>query len=308
MSQEQDLWPERSPEIGESARKDVPALVVGRSHPNSALDSASSGLVAQPVAREMSGHGKPDTIPDTIKDRVIGKSARDTSELGKSALDETTFDPPTLNPALDDEALTHPTANAQAFHQAEAEGNSIRAAIDQATDETTDHLTQEEIAPEDTDLPVHTFQLSASDDSSPIEAGMDESAEASDASDLGNRTFLQHLADLRANLRFQRSNLYLAGAVLVAGLALLWPTASSPRRAVLSPWEKALVTLGLADAPEPAAHLPGDPALQVWVDPHSALYYCPGEEQYGKTVDGRFSSQREAQMDRFEPAGHLACE
>jgi hypothetical protein len=46
----------------------------------------------------------------------------------------------------------------------------------------------------------------------------------------------------------------------------------------------------------------------VWIDPHTALYYCPGDEQYQKTDGGRFSSQREAQMDRFEPASRSACE
>jgi hypothetical protein len=68
------------------------------------------------------------------------------------------------------------------------------------------------------------------------------------------------------------------------------------------------VTIGIAEAPAPVVHLHGDPGLAVWVDPHTALYYCPGEEQYGKTADGRFSPQREAQMDRFEPAGRSACE
>jgi hypothetical protein len=123
-----------------------------------------------------------------------------------------------------------------------------------------------------------------------------------------NRSLIQHLADFRVILRVHRSNLYLAGAVLVAALALLWPVADSPRRAALSPLERMLVAMGLAEAPEPAVHLQGDPGIEVWVDPHTALYYCPGEEQYGKTADGRFSSQRDAQMDRFEPAGRSTCE
>jgi len=46
----------------------------------------------------------------------------------------------------------------------------------------------------------------------------------------------------------------------------------------------------------------------VWIDSHTALYYCPGEEQYGKTADGRFSTQRDAQMESFEPASRSACE
>ncbi len=119
---------------------------------------------------------------------------------------------------------------------------------------------------------------------------------------------LQHLANVRVTLRFNRANLYLGLAVLVASFALLWPAASAPRRPTLGLWERALIKLGIAEAPAPTVHFQGDPSVQVWIDPHSALYYCPGEEQYGKAADGRFSTQREAQMDRFDPAERSACE
>lgn len=189
--------------------------------------------------------------------------------------------------------------------QAEAESESITTAMD----EMTDHRTQEGSTHGGSDLAVSGLQLSASDDSLPIEA-TDESAESGsgNAGGSGPRSLMQHVADLRVTLRFQRSNLYLVAAVFVAALALFWPTAASPRRVALSPWERALVTLGLADPPEPAIRLQGDPSIEVWIDPHTALYYCPGEEQYGKTADGRLGSQREAQMDRFEPAGRSTCE
>jgi hypothetical protein len=101
--------------------------------------------------------------------------------------------------------------------------------------------------------------------------------------------------------------LYLGVAIFVAATALLWPTAGAQQPS-LSLWQRTLVTLGVAEIQAPATHLLGDPAIEVWIDPHSALYYCPGEEQYGKTTDGRFTSQREAQTDRFEPAGRSACE
>ncbi len=121
-------------------------------------------------------------------------------------------------------------------------------------------------------------------------------------------SLLQNLRDLRVTLRFHRADLYLGAAVVVATLALLWPVASAPRPGALNPWERTLVTLGLAEAPTPIIHLQGDPRVEVWLDPHSALYYCPGEEQYGKTADGRVTNQREAQMDRFQPAGGSVCE
>ncbi len=127
-------------------------------------------------------------------------------------------------------------------------------------------------------------------------------------SERGTGAWAQQWADLRVILRSHRADLYLGAAVFVAVLALLWPTAGAARRPALSPWERALVNLGLAEVPQPAAHLPGDPAIAVWVDPHTALYYCPGEEQYGKTPDGRLSNQRDAQMDRFQPSSRSACE
>lgn len=74
----------------------------------------------------------------------------------------------------------------------------------------------------------------------------------------------------------------------------------------LTPFEKLLVSIGLAEAP-PAPVYSGNPDTQVWVDVHTALYYCPGSEFYGKTPDGRFTTQRDAQQDQFEPANRKAC-
>ena len=167
-----------------------------------------------------------------------------------------------------------------------------------------------EVEDDGEDFAAEAFPVSASDDSLPddslpIEAS---SAEAVDAGPASTISFLQRIADWRVKLRFQRADLYLGTAIFVAALALLWPAVGSPQPAALSPWERALVTLGIAEAPAPVVHLQGDPGIEVWVDPHSALYYCPGEEQYGKTSGGRLSSQRDAQMDRFEPAGRSACE
>lgn len=153
----------------------------------------------------------------------------------------------------------------------------------------------EDFAPEDSNLIIES---SASDQPFSIDAG--EAAPSS---------MLERFAAVRVKLRFHRADLYLGTSVLVAAIALLWPAASEPGRAALSTWDKALITLGIAEAPAPAAaRLPGDPRVEVWVDPHTALYYCPGEDQYGKTPNGRFTSQREAEMDRFEPAERSACE
>jgi hypothetical protein len=273
MSQEQRLWPERSPEIREGIEgvgRGVPPLdAESKPRTQAARDFAASGIHALPVAREAAetptAHEETAT---TIHYREPGKSA-----LGKSVLDRATAVGPWITDATDD------------FRR---EGL------------TPEDLTQGELRPEDSDLAVQPFQLSAIDDSYATDAGV--------SIDDAPESLLERYADWHVKLRFHRADLYLGMAVFVAALALLWPAAAAPRPGALGPWERALVTLGIAEAPAPVVHLRGDPSLAVWVDPHTALYYCPGEEQYGKTADGRFSPQREAQMDRFEPASRSACE
>ena len=110
----------------------------------------------------------------------------------------------------------------------------------------------------------------------------------------------------RLRLRFQRADLYLGLAVLVLAGALLWPTGQSKEPKVPT-WERILIAIGIAEAPPPAVHYHGDPELKVWVDTHTALYYCPGDELYGKSAGGYYSTQRDAQSDRFEPAERSVC-
>jgi putative methionine-R-sulfoxide reductase with GAF domain len=75
----------------------------------------------------------------------------------------------------------------------------------------------------------------------------------------------------------------------------------------LSPFDRLLISLGLAEPP-PVPEYKGNPETQVWVDLHTALYYCPGADLYGKTAKGKFASQRDAQLDQFEPAYRKACD
>ena len=174
------------------------------------------------------------------------------------------------------------------------------------TTTATATLDTEDLPPGDCGLGARTFPLSASGDYFPKERTL--TGTTTGASVSGTGLTMRRLADFGVQLRLHRADLYLGAAVIVAALALLWPAADSPRRAALRPWERALITLGIAEAPAPATHFQGDAGIQVWIDPHSAVYYCPGEEQYGNTADGRISSQRDAQMDRFEPASRSACE
>jgi len=123
----------------------------------------------------------------------------------------------------------------------------------------------------------------------------------------------------------RRGDIYLAIAVVLMVGVIRWavvsshsvsatsnPTAAAAHHraapdADLSLFEKLLVKVGLAEAPDPPQYK-GNPRTQVWVDLHTALYYCPGADLYGKTTNGRFSSQREAQLDQFEPAYRKACD
>jgi hypothetical protein len=76
----------------------------------------------------------------------------------------------------------------------------------------------------------------------------------------------------------------------------------------LSAFDKFLIALGLAEAPDQPAQYKGNPDTQVWVDLNTALYYCPGSDLYSKTPKGKLSSQRDAQLDHFEPANRKACD
>ncbi len=113
--------------------------------------------------------------------------------------------------------------------------------------------------------------------------------------------------------RVNRANFYLAGALLLLIIALSTRTtvimdgasanSSAPQ---LTLFERALVNLGLAEAPTAPTYR-GNPDTPVWEDLHTALYYCPGADLYGKTDGGRIATQLDAQRDQFEPAHRRAC-
>src|SRR5581483_8971708 len=117
----------------------------------------------------------------------------------------------------------------------------------------------------------------------------------------------------------RRGDIYLAISVILVICVIVWGmmsrrpagtnsaqsgTATPHQKAPdadLSLWDRMLIELGLAEAPAPPEDK-GSPGVQVWVDERTALYYCPGTDLYGKTPKGKFESQREAQLDQFEPA------
>ena len=146
------------------------------------------------------------------------------------------------------------------------------------------------------------------------------------------RDFLEGLAGTQrkgAFLRFwsaRRGDVYLAIAVILVAVVIRWglwsghsvgatgtpPTADANHRkttpdAGLSTWDRMLISLGLAEAP-PAPESKGNPDTQVWVDLHTALYYCSSDDLYGKTPKGKYTSQHDAQLDQYEPAYRKPCE
>jgi hypothetical protein len=93
----------------------------------------------------------------------------------------------------------------------------------------------------------------------------------------------------------------------VAGAQAKPKRKQAPPAPKLSFFEELLVNMGLAEPP-PAPSYSGNPNIPVWVDVHTALYYCPGTDLYGKTPQGKIASQRDAQQDQFEPASRKVCD
>ena len=153
------------------------------------------------------------------------------------------------------------------------------------------------------------------------------------------RDFLEQVADVNQNvlLRFwntRRGDIYLAIAVILIACVIRWgmwsnhpvsakpatapaatvpaataPAATAPPKTTqpdLPIFERMLIAMGLAEAPEPPVDK-GNPSTQVWVDLRTALYYCPGTDLYGKTASGKYTTQREAQLDQFQPAYRKTC-
>lgn len=124
----------------------------------------------------------------------------------------------------------------------------------------------------------------------------------------------------------RRGDFYLGLAVILVIVVIRWgilstqptvatagksaPAASHHKadpEANLSTFDKLLIDLGLAEAPDEPTEYRGNPETPVWLDLQTALYYCPGSDLYQKTPKGRIASQRDAQLDQFEPAYRKAC-
>jgi hypothetical protein len=310
MSQQQGLWPDRSSEELDTGNEGGPFQVKHKPRATT-LDLAASGIIAAPFENELveekiaseksettpvhQNHGLHEHGPQNGRqngDRRNGNSITDHAN-GKSVLSKSVIEKqvPASNWTLDaDDEETDDEDDSKGWLNLDTEDPASAAAF---------HTSASYDTPPVEDSPIYVHSTDTNSNST------DRAPEDHEPREI---SLVQRIADWRSRLSSHRADLYLGVSVLVAALALLWPTAGATQPPTLSSWQRALVALGLAEAAPPAVHLQGDPAIEVWIDPHSALYYCPGEEQYGKTADGRFTTQREAQVDRFEPASRSACE
>ena len=99
---------------------------------------------------------------------------------------------------------------------------------------------------------------------------------------------------------------YLVIAVVLLSLAgVWWYVLSGEPDHPPPPIDKALVSLGLK-SPPPATNN-GNPDAKVWIDVHTALYYCRGADAFGKTPKGKMARQGDAELDHFQSASGKPC-
>jgi hypothetical protein len=101
-------------------------------------------------------------------------------------------------------------------------------------------------------------------------------------------------------LRAKDIALIIVASVLAVGVISAWP--SNGR---LTWFGSMMVRMGLARHSVPA--FAGNPAVNVWVDEQTSLYYCPGEDRYGSTSAGHFTTQLEAEQSQLHPGSGLVC-
>jgi general secretion pathway protein A len=121
------------------------------------------------------------------------------------------------------------------------------------------------------------------------------------------RTAKQLIIFSKEFCKVYRASIYLATAASIVLLVLLiGPPLKTPSEPNVTMFKEILWRLGLADRP-PVPVNNGKPEIQVWLDARSGFYYCPGTQLYGKSQDGKFVTEREAQRERFQAANHSAC-
>ena len=214
------------------------------------------------------------------------------------------------NAELDSPAVPEDELRADLVHKLSSQSND---AVAKLPDESDDLET-----PPENDAGLATSDETA-EDAAPVSLAVrDPKALSAWASATHAHEWLESIRPKTAGgiwLAKHRADLYVGAAVLLLLIVLsgwgLHPadnhvqSKNSPQPN-LTLFERMLVSLGLAETP-PAPIYQGNPNAQVWIDLHTALYYCSDSDLYGKTAGGRFTTQRDAQMDQFEPAARRNC-
>ncbi len=65
---------------------------------------------------------------------------------------------------------------------------------------------------------------------------------------------------------------------------------------------------GQQAAQRPKTEDAGKPEAKVWVNTKSGVYHCPGTRWYGKSKQGQYMKQSEAQEKGFRPAYGKVCQ
>lgn len=251
---------------------------------------------------------KKEPAADDAKDVPSGKDSEK-----KIASSTTDFDHSTFEQSMEEQFP-------ELFAEEDAAAKSIAAA---------GAVSSKEIAGVEEDLPAEDLDVSG-EELKPSEAltvtkAVQWSSAASARAFLEKITPAKHRGALLRLWDTHRGDVYLAIAVVLVLGVILWgvrsdhsvktPGNSTAANAAhrkpspeseLSFFDRVLVQLGLAEPP-PTPEDKGNPTVQVWVDLHTALYYCPGTDLYGKTPQGKFTTQRAAQLDQFEPAYRKTC-
>lgn len=192
------------------------------------------------------------------------------------------------------------TAPALAQFPAEAlptDGSSALALSTAAAEVTTPEPEMQEPTP--AVIPVPTPELASPETWTSAAGALQWLKSLEKANSPGRIWLAKHSGDISIAL----SALVLLIALTGWGLQ---PGSGGAHKSRLTLFERMLVSLGVAEAP-PQPVATGNPNVWVWVDVHTALYYCPGADLYGKTPGGKFALQRDAQIDQFQPAERATC-
>jgi hypothetical protein len=153
-----------------------------------------------------------------------------------------------------------------------------------------------------------TRVLRARTDAEDSRAGFRSAPEVEVSRDEGSFPFSEHPPFWERSAHFAKRHLRdgVLASVAIAlayGLISAWPKGTSQPT-----WFQSLmVRFGVMQARSQAPVFAGSPDVRVWLDVHTQLYYCEGSDLYGKTPDGEFTTQHNAQSDGYQSASNATC-